>query len=172
MTIGVSLNFRTQAWAQETGVVVICLLTITHDDLDEPILLSTDPTQRLYEYGADQVYGTVSRGDDYVFFPMSLKLPDDTDDGPRSMTIEIDNVGREYMETLRSISGQPKVNTEIVLSNDLDTVEAAWPEFLITHISANAGTVTMPLTMETLNNEPFPSMSFTPGSAPGLFRRL
>ena len=72
MTIGVSLNFRTQAWAQETGVVVICLLTITHDDLDEPILLSTDPTQRLYEYGADQVFGTVSRGVDYVFFPMSL----------------------------------------------------------------------------------------------------
>jgi hypothetical protein len=165
----VSLNFREAAYAQSTGEVVICLITISHTSLTDDIRISTDPTERLYEYEGHQIYGTTSRGKEYLFFPASIKLPDDTDDGPRNMRIEFDNVGREYMETIRAIVGHPKVNTEIVLSSDVDTVEASWPEFLITSITYDAATVTAHLAMETLEREPCPAMSFDPSRAPGLF---
>ena len=60
----VSLNFRQAAYVQETGRVIIGLITLSHEDLAESILISTDPTQRLKEYTTDTevVYGTVSRG--------------------------------------------------------------------------------------------------------------
>ena len=43
----VSLNFRTEMFRQESGETPVLLLTITHPDLDQPVRLSTDPTQRL-----------------------------------------------------------------------------------------------------------------------------
>ena len=55
-----SLNFREAIFGPESGEVPIFLLTITHPDLDEPVYLTTDATERL---GTDPLtYGTVSRG--------------------------------------------------------------------------------------------------------------
>ena len=80
----VSADFRQAAYAAETGRVVIALLTLTHEDLETPIRISSDPTQRIESLStaADLVYGTVSRGETFVFLPMTIKLPSDTDEGP------------------------------------------------------------------------------------------
>ncbi len=165
----VSLNFRNHAFAQNTGVVAIGLITISHESLTDDIRISTDPTVRLSEPADDIIYGTVSRGENYFFFPVTLKLPDDTDDGPGLMSIEIDNVSREYVEVVRSITGRPRVKAEFVLSNALDTVEATWPEFLMTDISYDAFRIRANMYMEMLHDEPYPAMTFTPSRAPGLF---
>jgi hypothetical protein len=166
-----SLNFRQAAYAQETGRVLICLLTLTHEDLTEPIRLSTDPTQRIAEYTTDTevVYGTVSRGNTYLFLPMRIRLPNESDEGPGEMTIEIDNVHRTYTETIRSLVTPVIVNTEIVMDNALDTVEVQWPEFAINNIKYNSTTITGTLTLELLEREPFPAGTFTPAYFPGLF---
>lgn len=165
----VSLNFRQQAYAQETGIVVICLMTITHPDIEVPIRISTDPTQRLSANDTEVIYGTISRSNEYYFYPMALKLPDETEDGPQNMTIEIDNVHRDLIATIRSITGPPLITTEMVLSNDLDTVEASWPDFMMTKISYDAMQISATLVMELLEREPFPAGSFTPTHFPGLF---
>lgn len=167
----VSLNFRQAAYGSETGRVLIALMTLTHDDLADPILLSTDPTQRLEEYTTDTevVYGTVSRGDNYIFLPMRLKLPSDTDEGPGEMTLEIDNVHRQYTETIRSIITPVTLKTELVLDNTPDVVEAQWPGFLLTNIKYNSSVITGTLKLETLEKEPFPAGTFCPSYFPGLF---
>jgi len=169
--MSISLNFREAAYAQETGRVIICLITIEHDDLAEPIRLSTDPTQRIEEHTtvSDVVYGTISREETFFFFPVRIGLPDETDSGPGEMTLEIDNVHRTYVETIRSISSPPRVMVEMVLDNALDTVEAIWPEFLLTNISYNATVITGTLKLETLEREPFPAGTFTPSGFPGVF---
>jgi len=166
-----SLNFRQAAYAQETGRVLICLLTLTHEDLTEPIRLSTDPTQRIAEYTTDTevVYGTVSRGNTYLFLPMRIRLPNESDEGPGEMTIEIDNVHRTYTETIRSLVTPVICNTEIVMDNALDTVEVQWPEFAINNIKYNSTTITGTLKLELLEREPFPAGTFTPAYFPGLF---
>lgn len=169
--MSVSLNFRQAAYAQETGRVLIILMTLDHDSLSEPIRLSSDPTQRLTEYTTDSevVYGTVSRGDNYIFFPMRIKLPDDTDDGPGEMTLEIDNVHRQYTQTIRSIFTPVTVKTEIILDDTPDVVEAQWPEFLMTNIKYNDTIISATLKLEILENEPFPAGTFSPSYFPGLF---
>ena len=167
----VSLQFRQQAYAAETGRVLICLITIDHDDLTDPIRISTDPTARIEAYTTDAevVYGTVSRGETFLFLPVRLKLPDDTDAGPGEMTLEIDNVHRQYTETIRAIFSPPTVTVELVMDNTLDTVEAQWPEFLLTNIHYDASVISGTLKLETLEREPFPSGTFTPSGFPALF---
>lgn len=168
----VSLNFRTYAFAQESSVFPIGLITINHDDLAEPIRLSTDPTERLVETVSNVVYGTTSNGEDYYFFPCTLKLPDDTDDGPGSIELEFDNVNRDYVSMIRSLVGSPTVDASFVMSNALDTVERSWPEFLVTLIPYDAGTIRLMMAMETLEREPYPWGIYTPNYFPCLFRGL
>jgi len=55
------------------------------------------------------------------------------------------------------------------MDNALDTIDASWPEFQLTNISYNATTITGTLRLETLESEPYPAGSFTPGYFPGLF---
>ena len=167
----VSLNFRENTYyAEERGGIPICLITIDHADFVNPIRISTDPTQRLVETVTDIIYGTISRGVEYYFFPCKLKLPDDKDDGPGSKRIQFANVNREYVSLIRSISGPLRVNTEMVLSNAPDAVDAPWPEFLLRSITYNAMTITGEMHMETLETEPYPAGSFLPSTSPSIFR--
>jgi hypothetical protein len=167
----VSLGFRDAAFAQETGRVPIALITLSHPDLADDIRISTDPTQELTEFTTDteKVYGTISNGKTYFFLPVRIKLPDETDEGPGEMQLEIDNIHRAYMETIRSVFTPVTCQIDLVMDNALDTVDASWPEFKLTNITYNATTITGTLRLETLESEPFPSGSMTPSYFPGLF---
>ena len=169
----ISVGFRQAAYDPETGRFPIALITIDHDDLTTPIRISTDPTQRLtgegYTTDTEVVYGTVSRGETFVFFPVRLKLPDDTDEGPGEMQIEIDNIHRELVATIRSIFTPAEMTVELVLDNALDTVEAQWPAFQLTNLKYDANVITGTLSLELEDREPFPAGSFTPSYFAGLF---
>lgn len=167
----VSLNFRQAAYAQETGRVPIVLITITHEDLTEPIRISCDPTQRIEALTTDLdvVYGTISNGETYIFLPVQIKLPDDTDEGSGEIILEVDNIHRSMTEAIRTISSPATCQVDIVLDNALNTIERSWPEFQLTRIQYDAAKISGTLRAETLENEPFPSGTFTPGGFPGVF---
>lgn len=167
----ISLNFRAAAFAQETGRVPIALITLSHSGLEDDIRISTDPTQRIEELTTDLqvVYGTVSNGLTYIFLPVRIKLPDDSEDGPGEMTLEIDNIHRAYIEAIRSIFTPVTCQIDIVMDNALDTIDASWPEFQLIHIKYDDSIITGTLTIETLVTEPFPAGTFVPSYFPGIF---
>lgn len=166
-----SLNFREAAYAQETGRVLIALITLSHIDLIDDIRISTDPTQELTEFTTDtqKVYGTISNSKTYIFLPVRIKLPDDTDEGPGEMQLEIDNVHRAYTKTIRSVQTPVICRVDLVLDNALNTIEGSWPEFKLTNITYNATTITGTLRLETLETEPYPAGAQTPSYFKGLF---
>jgi len=164
-----NVDFLRAAYAQETGVVPILLLTISDPSLTDDVRVTTDPTQRIEETGTEVVYGTISNSLTYTFIPLSIKLPDDVDEGPQNMTVQIDNVSRELVPIIRSLTAPPTVNVDIVLSSDLDTIIGSWPEYLLTNIKTNAETISGDLVLEILVNEPFPAGSQNPSEFPGLF---
>ncbi len=166
-----SLNFRAAAFAQETGRIPIALITLSHPSLEDDIRISTDPTQRIEEFTTDLdvVYGTISNGLTYLFLPVRIKLPDETDDGPGDMTLEIDNIHRAYIEAIRSVFTPITCQVDIVMDNALDTIDASWPEFNLTQIKYNDTLITGTLTIETLVTEPYPAHSFVPSYFPGVF---
>lgn len=153
----VSDAFRRAAYAQETDEVFIELVTLDHPELEEPIRVTSDGVE------------TVSRGETYVPFPFRLLLPDDSDDAEITANLEIDNVSREILVTLRQLSSAPTATLEIVLASDPDVVEQSFPDFEIREIPWDALTLTGVLTQESFLNEPYPAGIFAPAWFRGLF---
>jgi len=167
MPRSVSMNFREAMHSQETSEIPAALLTITHPDLEDPIRLSGDNTERLTT--DPLVYGTVSRGEEYLFIPFRLVLPDDHDETAPQASLELSNITREHIAIMRSIVLPASVMIEIILVSDPDEVEITFPAFDLTKVDYDANVMTLSLSMDPLITEPFPAHSFDPASFPGLF---
>ncbi len=162
-----SLTFRKAANASATGEIPVVLMTVSHESLDEPFRFSSDPTTRI---STDPLrYGTVSRGETFDFLPLSIGLPEDSDEATPTIQLVISNLTRQLTPMLRSVATPASVTTEIVLASTPDVVEATWPAFDLVGSSAAGNDVTLTLTVDSLSAEPYPAGQFTPGNFPGLF---
>lgn len=163
-----SLTLREALNAQETGEELIVLVTITHPDLEDgPIRLSSNPTTRFGT--APLLYGTVSRGDTYLFVPFSAVLPDEKDEAPPASQLMIDNIDREMIRLLRSTITPASVVIEVVRGSDVDEVEIAVPAFDLANASYGDASITLTLGIDAMVTEPYPSGTFSPSAFPGLF---
>lgn len=163
-----SLTMRQAMAAQETGQVVIVLLTISHPIMGgASFRVSSDPTQKFSD--APLEYGTISRGNSFIFLPFSITLPDDASERAPATQIQIENVTRQLVELIRSVSSRATVRIELVLASSPNIVEVAFPQFDLGSVSYNADTVTLELTMDSMTSEPYPSGTFDPSSFPALF---
>ncbi len=162
-----SLNFRRALFAQESGEIPIFLLTITHPSLTTPIRLSTDNTTRI---STDPlVYGTVSRGNTFLYAGVGVQLPDEQDRAAPAAKLIIENITRELVPTARSIASPASCMIEVVLASALDTVELVFPGLDMSNLQYDQATLQFDLTMDALVTERFPSGTFGPANFPGLF---
>jgi len=162
-----SLLLRAQINAQEAGEVPVFLIRITHPVLAAPELLSTDPTERLSV--TPLIYGTRSRGEEYRFLPMTLPLPDEKDDATPMVRLVLDNVGRELVNLLRSSTIPALFRIELVLASAPDDIEVELPLLEMVAADYDDGQITLTLTLNGLTTEPFPYLTFSPATFPGLF---
>ena len=155
--MAVSDAFKAAVFAQETGEAFLTLLTIDHDDLADPIRLSSD--------GVD----TTSNGETFVAFPFRFVAPPMAPDKDPFARLEVDNVSREIIEAVRGLSSAPTIDVDMVRASDPDTVEASFPQFLLNDITYDRTVVSGTLVVEILSAEPFPAHAFMPSGFPGLF---
>ena len=167
-------------FSSETDEQLIMLLTVydpngSYDTATTttttPIRLTDNYTQRLSTTTDDEViYGVVSNSNEYMFIPMTLNLPNDQETGPGDCTITLNFVTPEIITIIRDhLRVRTKVLIELVVSSNLNYIEASLQDYYITSATYNAETVTLSLGMVSYNTEPFPSFSFTPSYFPGLF---
>lgn len=153
-------------YAQETSEAFIVLLTIDHPTFTQPMRVSSDPTELLPDAG---VRGTISRGDEFMFLPFNIELPQEDDTGAYRASLSVDNVSREIVAAVRRANSALSVKIEIVLSSTPNTVEVSVPDFRLEKVNYDAMTVSGELSIEYYELEPFPSRRFTPSDYPGLF---
>lgn len=162
-----SSTMREAMFSQETGEVLICLLTVTHPELSEPLYLSSDATRRVSL--APLMYVTDSRSREYTYVPFQFTLPEDKADTPPRLQISIDNTDRALVAVLRSFTEPASILVELVLASSPDIVEIDLPVMLLSNVNISAENVVLELIADALVAEPFPSGTFTPGQFPGLF---
>ncbi|UFS77226.1 DUF1833 domain-containing protein [Tardiphaga sp. 37S4] len=162
-----SLNMREALFGQESGEVPIFLLTITHPDLDEPIRLTTDPTERKSD--TPLIYRTMSRGEEFIFAGIDVTIPDEQDKSPPASKLTIENVTRDMIPLARSVNSPPSVKIEAVLASALDDVEMNWPALDMSNLNYDAAALQFDLTMDALVTEPYPAGSFSPAYFSGLY---
>ena len=161
-------------FSSETDENIIMLITIydPNDQSQVVFRFADNYTQRITSLTTDEevVYGVPSRGQDFVFLPMSVTLPGEEDTGTGACNLTLQYVTREAIELIRTELTQPtQVKIELVLSGSPNTVEASFPGFQITGATYNAETINFQLTMINYSREPFPCYSFVPMYFPGLF---
>lgn len=158
--------------AQETTEREICLLTITHPEFDQPVYLSTDATHHLRddEESGSPIYGTRSRGKEFLFVPISPVLPSSDSETPPAGRFSISNVSNIISPYLLMVNEQyPRITVEVVMASDPDTVNQIWPDFDLTSASIDATNAEVQISMNMFNTEPSPWMRFTPAHFPNLF---
>lgn len=160
--------FKDAAFNQETDEVFAVLLTLTSDELTEAIRVSSDPTQLIPELGND-IYGTVSNGNNFIFLPFEIWLPRDDKTGSVSAKLSIENVDRRIVAQARSVTKPISVKIECVLVSDPDTIEISFDNFQLSNVSYDTMTVDGDLTLNYWGLEPWPSNRFTPSNFPGMF---
>lgn len=172
MSRAVSDSFLEALYAEETDATPVVLMTIEHDDLDEPLRFCNNPTERITT--DPLLYGTVRLKDEtgeetYYFVPFQITLPSEGEDVQPTMQIQLSNVGRETTDLLRSTDSPAKVRIDLVTSDDPDLIEVSFPNFDLTSADIEAGTVTLNLTLNSYATEPFPAGAYTPSGFPSLF---
>lgn len=154
---------------EQSGDWIVMLLTLNHDDLSEPIRVSSDPTQRVGEVDGRIVYGTVSRSATFTYYPVTMALPSDEEGSPPSTTLEI-LADKEVLAKVRALTSPPSVHMELVMGSAPDVVEMSQPDFALIRVSYDMNTITGEITVDFLANEPLPAGRYRPGSHPGAFK--
>lgn len=162
-------------FSSETEQAVVMLLTIySLDGTTVVIRLADNFNKRISETDADIVYGVTYAGNNYVFLPMEISLPSESQDGNSNCNIRFNFVTPEAIQIIREqLTGPVKILLQLALTDgtsaDLSSIEATFSGFYITSASYNAESITLNLGMINYNTEPFPAYNFTPKNFPGLF---
>jgi len=165
-------------FSSETDEQLITLITIYDpDDGVTPVLRLCDGY--ISELSAlttdeDKVYGVTrtvnSSSVNYIFLPLQIQLPAESETGAETCSISINYVTAEAINIIRTQLTKPaKILIELILSGSPNTTEATFSGFYITDASYSQDQIRLSLSMISYSREPFPSFNFVPSYFPGLF---
>lgn len=171
----VLINARTAHDAASTDAVEVALFVIEHPLLENPIRLSTDPTERLslepLSYGTRSNWMDANPSSDpYLFVLVSTDLPSDLEDVPAAATIVLSNVDNRLSETLRSFTDRPTISMAVVMAASPNDIEAEFRGMAIVGSTGNAGEFTIEMSRAPIEEESVPMDRFTKHRFPGLYR--
>lgn len=164
-----SLSFREAFNAESTDEFPVILVEITPADSDDTVLICSEPAERLAD---DPLrYGIVHDGKEYDWVMMAASWPDDQEGKPPSTTLIFANVVEDMAATVRGVTPgtQADVIMKMVLSSAPDEVEEEYV-MKATNGGYNATQVTLDVSREPIETEPWPAFRMTKVNYPGLFR--
>jgi hypothetical protein len=123
MSRNVSSTTRQAFYAEQTGYLFLVLVEISHADLTNPIRLVNN-----YE-------SIVHNGDTYDAFAFNFTPPVEVDGEIKNAEISFDNVTRQVVEAIRSITSPPDVTAKLIRADAPDTVEAGPWEFKLRNVT-------------------------------------
>lgn len=144
------------AFSQETDEVWLMLLTVAHPALPESLRFVNN-----YE-------SVVSRGNLFIAFPFEVELPEQDADSAGEARLKIDNIDRQIVDVVRTITSPPSITFEVVLASQPDTVEAIFEGLTLRNVDYDALSVKGTLKFEDIVTEPI-SVGMTPQRFPGMF---
>ena len=171
----VSLAARTAVESSGSDTIEILLIEIAHPDLDEPVLLSTDMTERLSVepllYGTRSFWNwTGPQPRAYRFMAMSAALPGEEEEITDTAQIILENLSSKIAQVLRSTTRRASVDMAVVLSSDPDRAEAEFLGLKLVSAQGSAAEITLTISREPIAAEPWPSGRMTKQRFPGLHR--
>lgn len=169
----VSLNMRLAQDAESSSEIYAALFEINHPDLDKPIRLSTDNTERLsvepLYYGTRSTWrGANPVTDPYLWAIASVLLPSDQEETPAAGTLILENLDARMVQVVRSYQGIAALHLAVVLASSPNLIEAEYTNMEIVSTDIDAGEIVLSYSREEIEMEPFPAHRMTKQYFPGL----
>lgn len=170
----VSLNMRLAEDAVGSSEIYVFLFEINHPELEQPIRLSTDNTERLsvepLYYGTRSTWrGANPVTDPYLWVIASVLLPSDQDDMPAAGTLILENLDAEMVRLVRSYKDIATLHLAGVLADSPNLIEAEYTNMEIASTDIDAGEIVLSFGREEIEMEPFPAHRMSRNYYPGLF---
>jgi hypothetical protein len=156
MSNPLSPQLLAQMLGQESSDPFLFLVTLSH---------SSFSTIRL----VNDVDDFISNGNTFTAFPMQIGLPKDDGDSQRELTIEFDNINRDLITSIRSVTTEIDVKIEMVLASLPNDIQFEFSELKIQSLSYTKSRVVARLFMDSFLNTEMTSEKYTPTLFPGLF---
>ncbi|MBG6178788.1 hypothetical protein IWQ55_006660 [Labrenzia sp. EL_208] len=171
----ISLNQRLSQEAHTSEEIEVALFHIEHEDLSDPVRLSTDPTERLSDdplaYGTRSTFnGANPVSQPFQFVLVSTDMPSDLEEAPAEATLVLENVTRGIADVLQMITTQASVHMALVLASSPNQIEAEYRDLKLVRAEGNASEITLFLSRQPIEEESFPSVRMTKQRFPGLHR--
>jgi hypothetical protein len=144
-------------FSQETDEEFLMLLAISQAQLSENIYL-VGHNENIW-----------SGGIEYLAAGFRITLPQEREDRPPEVSLEIDNVDRVIVDAVRIATSSPSITLSVVLQTTPNRIEAGPFGLTLRSVTWDALVVSGRLSYEALLDEQYPSGTFTPTEFPGLF---
>lgn len=141
----------------QAGSALFYLVTLTSSEWGAPIRLVNNQTD------------IVSRGDTFTAMAFDVSLAVDDGKTLPAMQFTMDNVDRSLIREIRTLLEPPTLLLEFILSNDVDTVEIAFPDMKVNTVSYDVNTIRLGVTVSDILNRVWPAEKILPQNYPGLF---
>lgn len=180
----ISTTFRNAIEAVSSSEVALVFLTITHDDLDEPIRLVSEDENGVSYYNGEIINYNL---DGYLYYgcPFSLALLTDDERPPRGQLSFVDPE-REFGLAILSIVDSPRIRFDVFKLSDFvegtyDSNNARSPSgssvaeyvadyLFLKNVSSDGMIVQADVASYDLVGEPWPKLRSTHNRMPALFR--
>ncbi len=146
-----------QLYSQESNDPFLMLVTLTHSTLPTPIRF------------VNNTVDIVSRGHTFISFPMTINLPVDDGETAKEFAMTFDNVSREIIDELRTITTPMSVEIEMILASNHNYVQIVFDELLLKSITYNKQSITAKIMVDTFLTVSMTSEKYTPQNFPGIF---
>ncbi len=153
----VSQAYRDAAYPAETGEVFATLLTITHPDLAEPILLTDAGEDITYASDLLDASGNVAAvAGTYLNVPIEVVPPGQSDEQPRG-SIRVPNVDQSIGAVIDAITDPLQLTITVVLMSDMTDIVGGPHQMLeLADVRGDALVVEGTLSRPSLTVEPYP----------------
>lgn len=153
----VSTNAREAMNASQTGEIFLVTLDIDHPDLAQPLRVVNNNE------------AIISNGETYLATAFSFVLPAQEDGKISNSTLSIDNVDRNIVEIIRTITSFPTVVANVLLASDPDVIEAGPFDFQLRNVNYDRNTVSGELIYESYMRDNCGTVKYKNTLFPGLF---
>lgn len=157
MANNLSPELLAQLFAQESKDPFLTLVTLNHADFVEPVRLVNNSEN------------IISRGEEYIAFPMNIRFPVDDGETARDFTIEFDNVSLYLIDEIRSVVDPMDVTIELILASMPDVPQISQGELKIQTLTYNASKISGRMMLDNFLNTEMTSEKYGPANFPGLF---
>lgn len=141
-----------------SDAVFLVLMTVFMENI-EPDIFIVNNTENV-----------ASLGRQFIGCPFKLTLPEDTDQVLTSpCSIEIDNVDPRIWQGLRSLGFSPRVDIEVILSDEPDTILIKTEGLRLRQASATITTISASLIADSIWQQGYPQDDFDPRQNQGMF---